>query len=72
MTGVHVSVALATYNGARFLEAQLQSLLAQKLLPFERVACDDGSQDDTLVILAEFQQVAPFPVRIVQNAERLG
>jgi glycosyltransferase involved in cell wall biosynthesis len=67
-----ISIALCTYNGARFLEAQLDSFLAQTRLPDEVVACDDGSTDDTLAILERFEKCAPFPVRIVRGEGRLG
>jgi glycosyltransferase involved in cell wall biosynthesis len=65
-----VSVALCTYNGEQFLQAQLQSLLSQTRLPDELVVADDGSTDRTLEILRAF--VAPFPVQIQVNEERLG
>ncbi|UOE44507.1 glycosyltransferase family 2 protein [Agromyces larvae] len=52
MTGVRVSVALGTHNGARFLEAQLRSILAQTRAVDEIVLSDDASSDGT-VELAE-------------------
>jgi glycosyltransferase involved in cell wall biosynthesis len=67
-----ISVALCTYNGARFLQAQLDSLLAQTRLPDEIVACDDGSADDTVAILERFKNRAPFPVVVVRGEGRLG
>ena len=67
-----VSVALATYNGERFLLEQLASLARQTRLPAEVVACDDGSTDGTVELLRRFGEEAPFPVRIHQNATRLG
>ncbi|TAM31943.1 MAG: glycosyltransferase [Paraburkholderia sp.] len=67
-----VSVAMATYNGAVYLQAQLDSLAKQQRLPAELVVTDDGSTDDTLVILAEFARTAPFPVRVHTNVQRLG
>ncbi len=66
-----LSVALCTYNGARFLEPQLDSYLAQTRLPDELVVCDDGSTDGTLAMLASFEKRASFPVRIVRNEARL-
>jgi glycosyltransferase involved in cell wall biosynthesis len=66
-----ISVALCTFNGARFLEAQLDSYLAQTRPPDELVVCDDGSTDETLTMLSRFAQRASFPVRIVRNEERL-
>lgn len=63
---------MCTYNGARFLEVQLKSILHQTVLPDELVVCDDGSSDTTLDVLERYRQGAPFPVRIVSNPERLG
>ena len=51
-----VSVALATYNGGRFLRAQLDSIYAQSWKNIEVVACDDCSTDDTAGILEEYRQ----------------
>ena len=42
-----VSIALCTYQGSLYLEAQLDSLLAQSRPPEEIVVFDDASQDGT-------------------------
>ena len=67
-----ISVALCTYNGARFLDAQLDSFAAQTRLPDELVACDDRSTDDTIAVLEAFARRAPFLVRIERNEGTLG
>lgn len=67
-----ISVALCTFNGARFLQAQLNSLLGQVRMPDELVVCDDGSADATPQILAAFRAEAPFPVRLFSNPANLG
>ena len=67
-----ISIAMATYNGERFLLEQLQSIALQTCLPFELVVCDDGSSDHTINILETFTKQAPFRVRIFENSERLG
>lgn len=72
MASLSVSVALATFNGAAYLDQQLADLTVQSVLPAELVVCDDGSTDDTLVILERFAATAPFAVHIHRNAERLG
>ena len=69
---LRISVAMCTYNGARYLEEQLQSIAGQSRLPYELVACDDGSTDETIAILKRFEASAPFQVVIVQNSERMG
>ncbi len=67
-----LSIALCTYNGARFVEEQLQSIAAQTRRPDELVICDDRSGDDTPAMLARFAAAAPFPVRIHTNEINLG
>lgn len=67
-----ISVALCTYNGARFLEQQLASLQAQERRPDELVVCDDRSTDNTVQMLESFARTAPFPVRIHVNPVNLG
>lgn len=67
-----ISIAMSTYNGARFIREQLESLAAQTMLPVELVVTDDGSTDNTLEIVADFARTAPFAVHIHKNATRLG
>ena len=67
-----ISVAMTTYNGARFLREQLDSILAQSRLPDELVVCDDRSSDETAEILEEYSSRSPFPMKVVVNDERLG
>lgn len=69
---MQLSVALTTYNGARYLDEQLASLLAQTRRPDELVVCDERSTDATQEILTAFQARAPFAVRVVTNDARLG
>ena len=67
-----ISVAMCTFNGARYLEEQLESIASQSQLPTELVVCDDGSTDDTVSILKRFQACAPFAVKVILNSQRLG
>jgi glycosyltransferase involved in cell wall biosynthesis len=66
-----VSVAMATYNGARYLGEQLASIAQQTLKPCELIICDDGSTDDTLAVAEAFASIAPFPVQVLRNDMRL-
>lgn len=72
MTAPCIAVAMATYNGSRYIREQLDSISAQTLPPVELVVSDDGSTDDTLAIIRAFGARAPFPVRILEKSERLG
>ena len=66
------SVAMCTYNGARFLGAQLASVAAQARAPDELVVCDDRSTDETARVVEEFAAAAPFRVRLHVNERNLG
>jgi len=48
-----ISVVICTFNGEQFLAPQLESILAQTLLPEEIVVSDDGSTDRTLELARE-------------------
>lgn len=67
-----VSVALCTFNGARFLRAQVESIWAQSVLPDEIVAVDDGSADGTYDLLLEVANASPVPMRVERNMRNLG
>lgn len=67
-----VSVAMATFNGERHLEEQLDSIARQRVAPCELVVNDDGSTDGTVALVEAFAARSPFPVRLEVNEERLG
>ena len=69
---LEVSVVMCTYNGARYLREQLESIARQSRLPAELIVCDDGSDDETVAMLYAFARQVPFPVRIFENPARLG
>ncbi|MCD7884756.1 MAG: glycosyltransferase [Lachnospiraceae bacterium] len=51
---MNCSVAMATYNGAPYIEKQLKSILEQSIPVNEVVISDDGSSDGTLGIVETF------------------
>jgi glycosyltransferase involved in cell wall biosynthesis len=61
------SVVMATYNGARFLSEQLDSIRNQDTLPDELIVSDDGSTDETLDIVSDFRRRAPFHVKVLRG-----
>jgi glycosyltransferase involved in cell wall biosynthesis len=66
------SIALATFNGAAYLQAQLDSFAAQTQLPDELVVGDDCSTDATPSIIEAFAVAAPFAVRYHRNEANIG
>lgn len=67
-----ISIALCTYNGARFLPEQLESFIKQTRLPAELVVGDDCSTDETIALIEDFAKIAPFAVRLEINRKNLG
>ena len=65
-----VSVCIPTYNGVRFLERTLESVLAQDYDDYEILIVDDASTDSTPAVIARY---ADDPrVRVVTHAENRG
>lgn len=63
---------MATYNGAAYIQEQLDSFLAQTRLPDEVIVSDDGSVDATVDFLYAFRERAPFKVQVLVNDHNLG
>jgi glycosyltransferase involved in cell wall biosynthesis len=57
VSGPLVSLVVPVYNGARFLTAALESLLALEYEPFEVIVVDDGSTDGSAEIARSFPTV---------------
>ncbi len=51
-----VSLGLPVYNGARFLDACLDSILAQRFRDFELIVCDNASTDDTVSVVEAYMR----------------
>jgi len=63
---------MTTFDGRAYVEQQLRSIVDQTRRPDEVVIADDGSSDGTLDLLEAFRREAPFPVRLIVGAGRLG
>jgi len=62
---------MATFNGERWIEAQLRSISSQTRLPERLVISDDGSTDGTVEIAQKFARDAPFDVELLEGP-RIG
>ena len=51
-----VSVIIPIYNGEKYLEECIQSVLHQNLSDIEVICVDDGSTDGSLRLLQEYQK----------------
>lgn len=66
-----VSIAMATYNGEKFLQEQLDSILSQTHSELEIIICDDRSSDATFAILEEYA-IRDKRIKLFFNAENIG
>lgn len=69
---MQVSVALCTYNGEKYIEEQLNSILAQTVGVNEIVISDDGSTDGTLNVVQAILSKSNIPFKILKNAGQKG
>ena len=66
-----LSVIIANYNHAHYLEGALGAILAQSYQPTEIIVIDDGSTDDSVRIIHEFETRFPI-IRSYRNDENHG
>lgn len=66
-----MTVAIASYNAATFIEATLASVLAQTLSAIEVIVVDDGSVDDTVAI-ARRVATRDHRVQVMATPRNLG
>lgn len=66
-----VSIAMATYNGAVFLQKQLDSLLAQTYKNIEIIISDDCSTDETISIIETYKNKFPA-IYLYKNGNEKG
>ncbi len=64
---LRVTAIMPVFNGARYIEAALASVLAQTLPPLEIILVDDGSTDDTARVLETLVEsnASSIPIRVL-------
>lgn len=69
-----ISVCMGIYNGEKYIEQQLISLLEQTRAVDEVILCDDGSEDNTVDIVERFirDNKREGCWKLYQNLERKG
>jgi glycosyltransferase involved in cell wall biosynthesis len=67
-----ISVAIATYNGEKYIEEQLLSILSQTTLPNEIIICDDCSTDSTVEIIKKILSSKNVYFEIIVNEINIG
>lgn len=67
-----VIILMSTYQGEKYLAAQLNSILAQSMTNWCVVAADDGSVDSTVLMLSAYANEYPGRFCVDKNAQNLG
>lgn len=63
-----VDIILATYNGAAYIEAQLNSLLLQTYTHWRLLVRDDGSKDNTVELVRRYSQKHP-QIQLIEDGD---
>ena len=71
MNESRIAILMATYNGAVYLRAQLDSLMSQTRRDWTLYVQDDFSTDSTLDIIREYQQRYDN-IRLLEHTSQLG
>ncbi len=68
-TSVKISIITPTYNSAKTIRDTLNSVLVQNYTNLEHIIVDGKSTDDTLAIVNDYKEKAPYEVRIVSEKD---
>ncbi|EOS25696.1 hypothetical protein C806_01823 [Lachnospiraceae bacterium 3-1] len=66
------SIVMATYNGEKYVEEQIESLLRQTRLPDEIIICDDCSSDSTISKIYSCFEKVDVPFRVIRHEYNQG
>ena len=72
MDSPSIDVLLATYNGARYLRPQIESILGQEDVSFRILVRDDGSVDETPAVIEHYRRTRPDRFIRLSGSDHLG
>lgn len=67
-----VIILMATWQGEKFLQEQIDSILAQDYINLQLIVQDDASKDSTLKILSSYAERFPDKVIVYENIKNIG
>ena len=65
-----VSLVISTYNWKEALCLCLLSVTRQTVVPAEVIIADDGSRPDTKLLIEDFQQNFPCPIKHIWHEDK--
>ncbi len=66
-----VSIIMAVYNGEKYIDKAIKSILNQTLKDFEFIIIEDGSTDNSLKIIKQFAQ-KDNRLKLIKNNKNIG
>jgi rhamnosyltransferase len=72
LTTAKVVIVLSTYNGAKYISEQVESIRSQEFSDWKLLVRDDGSSDDTVAIVHHLSQTDPRIIPIADSHGNLG
>jgi glycosyltransferase involved in cell wall biosynthesis len=70
LVSYRIAIVLPTFNGEKFLAEQLESLLNQSYKNLIIVIRDDGSTDNTMGIIRQYQNQFPEQIHVVDSQDK--
>lgn len=67
-----IDILLATYNGEKYISEQIDSILNQTYKDFRVLIRDDGSKDNTVAIIKEYQKKYPDKISVIVDDIHCG
>lgn len=67
-----VAIVMSTYNGERYVGEQIESIMSSTYQGFKLFINDDGSKDNTIAVLSEYEKIYPNRIHVRQNKVNLG
>lgn len=67
-----ITILMATFNGEKYVEEQIESLLNQTYKDFKIIICDDCSTDNTYSILKQYQEKYSEKIKVFKTEKNTG
>lgn len=72
MLDIKHSVLMITYNQEHLVSEALDSLFANKIIPYEVIVIDDCSEDNTWNIILDYNNKYPSVIKSIKNDKNIG
>lgn len=67
-----IDVIMPAYNSERVIGNAIESILTQSYSDWRLMVCDDGSTDNTIRILKDYEEKYPEKILVLQNEKNMG